>query len=480
LVCASFITGPAARAASCASPAGGGEWRSFGHDLSNTRSQPLEDKITPATALLLLPKWKFSIAGAGAGGLGGFASTPVIADGCLYAGTGTGTIFAVNADSGELVWSTQLPVPTLSGLTNLAAIFSLAVGDGRVYVNVGPQLTPGGPYTAALDQQTGQVLWKTVVDVDPSAFINSSVALINGMVFVGICGPENGPNDRRHPGGFALLDPATGAIITRTYVVSAEDDARGLKGASIWATPVWDPDTNYMYAGTGQPANKNRESSLSNAIIKVDVDPSRATFGEIVDSYHGDWDNRFDVDFGGSPILFTDSQGNTLVGSIQKSGKYHTVFADTMEQGWWTRLVDDEVALGDTSSGAYDGTAIYITADAQTEVQDSTTPNPGYLYALNRDNGTVRWKFPTADGFTYHLTTVAGGVVYTVTNHGLLIGIDASSGLPVLVRSLAADAADACVNLSSGVSVARNTVYAVCDIGAVGGGWIIAYSPLAV
>jgi outer membrane protein assembly factor BamB len=424
---------------------------------------------------MLLQKWKFSVAGAG--GAGNFHSTPVIADGCLYAGSGAGTIFALNADTGAVVWSTQLPVPPLLGLAAIASVYSLAVGDGRVYANVG---ATGGPYTAALDQQTGAVLWKTVVDVDPTAYTNSSPALINGMVFIGISGPENGPNDRRHPGGFALLDPATGEILKRTWIVSEADDARGLKGASIWATPVWDRDTNYMYAGTGQPANKSRESSLSNAIVKVDVDRSRSTFGEIVDWYHGDWDNRFDVDFGGSPILFTDSQGNKLVGSLQKSGKYHAVFTDTMEQAWWRRLVDDEVALGDASSGAYDGSAIYITADAQTEVQDSTTPNAGYLYALNRDDGTVKWKFLTADGVTYHLTTVAGGVVYTVTNHGLLIGIDASSGLPVLVRSLAADAADACVNLSSGVSVARNTVYAVCDIGAVGGGWIVAYSPLAL
>src|SRR5687767_6945126 len=57
----------------------GGDWTSFGSDLSNTRSQPNETELTPESAALILPKWTFSVAGAG--GLGNFQSTPVISDG---------------------------------------------------------------------------------------------------------------------------------------------------------------------------------------------------------------------------------------------------------------------------------------------------------------------------------------------------------------------------------------------------------------
>jgi hypothetical protein len=88
----------------------------------------------------------------------------------------------------------------------------------------------------------------------------------------------------------------------------------------------------------------------------------------------------------------------------------------------------------------------------------------------------INWSVPLANGVDYHLISVAGGVVYMVTTTGLLVGIDAATGLPATIRSLTADALDPCVNASSGAVVARNTVYAVCDIGAVGGGWIIAYS----
>ena len=47
------------------------------------------------------------------------------------------------------------------------------------------------------------------------------------VIFIGISGPENGPNKRRHPGGFALLDAKTGSLIKRVYTVSAAENARG-------------------------------------------------------------------------------------------------------------------------------------------------------------------------------------------------------------------------------------------------------------
>lgn len=457
----------AAATASCAPASGGGDWPSFGHDLSNTRSQPAEDQISTATAASLLPKWSFSVTGAG--GAGGFQSVPVVSDGCVYVGTNAGWVFALNADTGDVVWTQNLASSDL--LVGLSGgIFALAVGDGRVYANVS---ATGSPYSAALDQETGEVLWATVVDRTPGAYTNSSVALIDGMVFIGISGPENGPAGARHPGGFALLDPATGDIIKRVWTVSEAEDARGLKGASLWGTPVYDPDTGYMYDGTGQPANKSREATLSNALIKVDMDRGRDSFGEVVDYYKGQLDERLDVDFGASPNLFTDSNGDLLVGALQKSGVYHAVFADTMDQAWWVRLADAS-ALNNVSTAAVDDTSVYVAAGQRVAANQSASP--GTLFALAKDTGAIRWKIPVADGIEYHPITVANGVVYLVTTHGILLGLRATDGVPVLARPMGLDVADACANLSAAVTVARHTVFAHCDTGVRGGGWLVAYA----
>lgn len=359
-----------------------------------------------------------------------------------------------------------------NGLAGLSGgVFSLAVGDGRVYANV---TTLGSPYTVAMDQDTGAVLWRTIVTKDEGSYTNSSVALVDDMVFIGISGPENSERDVRHPGGWALLDAKSGRLIGRWYTIDEKDDKRGQQGTSLWATPVYDPKTGYLFDGTGQPANKEAEHSLSNSIVKIDARRSRSTFGEIVDYYKGDYDERLDVDFGGSPVLFKNAEGDKLIGELQKSGRFHAVYADTMEQAWWARLADP-IALGNSSTPAYDGAAIYVPANAQSDVE-RREPNPGYLYSLSPANGMVNWKVPTADGVEYHLTTGAGEVVYLVTTHGLLRGFNAENGLPVTARSVGVDAnADACVNLSSGAVVARNMIYAVCDVAAAGTGWLVAY-----
>lgn len=481
LVGAALVVPTAQAAPGCAKPDHpGGDWPTFGLDAGNSRHQANEKEITADTAAMITPQWRFSIASAEADG--NFQSTPVVADGCVFAGTNTGWLFALNADTGEIVWKRSLSSDDPYGLAGLSGgVFSLGVGDGRVYANV---TALGSPYTIALDQKTGAILWRTIVTKDEGSYTNSSVALIDDMVFIGISGPEDSDRKVRHPGGWALLDAKSGRLIGRWYTINEKDDKRGQQGASLWATPVYDAATGYIFDGTGQPANKDAEHSLTNSILKIDVERRRKTFGKIVDYYKGDYDERVDVDFGGSPTMFRNENGDKLVGELQKSGRFHAVYADTMEQAWWQRL-SDPIALGNSATGAYDGKAIYIPATASTDPGrvaigggnvPAREPSPGYLYALDPSTGAIKWRVPTGDGVEYHLVTVAGGVVYLVTTHGLLLGFDAENGLPVAARSLSADtAADACANLSSGAIVARNMIYAVCDVGAAGTGWLVAY-----
>src|SRR5260370_14641645 len=51
---------PAAAAGSCTTtPTGGGDWPAYGHDASNTRSQPEESGFGPAAVAGLTPVWAF-------------------------------------------------------------------------------------------------------------------------------------------------------------------------------------------------------------------------------------------------------------------------------------------------------------------------------------------------------------------------------------------------------------------------------------
>ena len=98
----------AAEAASCAAVgAPGGDWPMYGADSANSRYQKHEKLISPADVPLLSPAWTFSTKGAG--GEGDITGTPVVAGGCLYVATSRGWVFALNADTGEVVWKSKVP-----------------------------------------------------------------------------------------------------------------------------------------------------------------------------------------------------------------------------------------------------------------------------------------------------------------------------------------------------------------------------------
>jgi len=137
---------------------------------------------------------------------------------------------------------------------------------------------------------------------------------------------------------------------------------------------------------------------------------------------------------------------------LQKSGVFHAVYADTMQSAWTSLLSTIPPATaGNASSAANDGERVYAIA------------NPGVLHALDIDTGRTRWVAPIGDGADYHPVSVANGVVYTIGNHGTLLGYDATTGIPLLAKPLLVDGQKACVPLAGGVSIAQHTVFANCD-----------------
>ncbi|HEX2232399.1 MAG TPA: PQQ-binding-like beta-propeller repeat protein, partial [Thermoleophilaceae bacterium] len=109
LVAAALLLVPgSASAASCATAASpGGDWPVYGRDLANTRVQPREKLISPADAPFLTPSWVFSTQKAG--GEGDITGTPIVSGGCVYVGTSRSWVFALNADTGDVVWKAKLP-----------------------------------------------------------------------------------------------------------------------------------------------------------------------------------------------------------------------------------------------------------------------------------------------------------------------------------------------------------------------------------
>ncbi len=466
--------GGASAASGCAPAAHvGGDWPIYGQSYANARSQPAEKTISPTTVATLEPAWTFSPGNVG--GKGQLQSTPVIGGGCVYVTTSSGYIYALNADTGELQWGDRYAV-TVQGVCCGGTLFAPAYHEGVLYMNVSSNPATGGagPHVLALNAATGAVIWRSLpVSTEPGAYTNSSAVWYEGMIWIGISGPEQAPN---RVGGFAFLDANTGEILVRTRTIPDDQAAKGYGGGSIWTTAAFDPTNDTGYAGTGQPsAWAGNESERVNAIVKFDADRTSPTFGQILDSMKGTWDDApyIDVDFAGSPTLYKDALGETMVAEFQKSGWLHAGYTRHMTAGWSRPVAPFGTALGNYSSTATDGKNIFVHGFL-----------PGQLWSVNGTTGIPNWVVPVPTTLAANPVTYTNGVVYLPDGKGVLNAFDATTGATLLARPMSADTPAACGNSGGGLSIARNTVYSVCgdkgvqfSIGPTdaASGWLIAY-----
>ncbi|HEX8646702.1 MAG TPA: PQQ-binding-like beta-propeller repeat protein [Thermoleophilaceae bacterium] len=317
----------------------GGEWRSFGGDMSNTRTQPREKTIAPADAPLLTPAFTFSTADAGMEG--DFTGTPIVADGCIYAATNRGWAMAINADDGKLVWKAKFPQGGTAN--NSVAVTDRACGKSVKYkkkvvkrrvkgklvrsikrvrvaktkycptIFVGATRTRGslsgdadvdqvancphktctGPYAFALDQATGKLAWLTApLDDQSGADLFGSPAIYDGMLMLGVSGgaAELGDEADRiaFQGSMSFIDTATGRIVKKTWTIHPPNQPNDdFAGGAIWSTPAIDTEDKVAYVGAGNPFRPHAEHPHTNAVLKFDVNRKSKRFGEIVGSYKG-------------------------------------------------------------------------------------------------------------------------------------------------------------------------------------------------
>ncbi|HKE42674.1 MAG TPA: PQQ-binding-like beta-propeller repeat protein, partial [Casimicrobiaceae bacterium] len=139
-----------------------------------------------------------------------FLSSPVLADGGVYFGSGDGHVYALDAATGDLRWKFE---------TGDVVHASPAYADGVIFIG------SWDSYFYAIDARTGSEKWRFHGGEDPlihnQVGFQSSPAVINGMVYTG-CRDSN----------LYALDAATGKEKWRynaggSWVISSPAVARG-------------------------------------------------------------------------------------------------------------------------------------------------------------------------------------------------------------------------------------------------------------
>lgn len=395
------------QAQQCASPPSplssrAGAWNGWGFDNGESRYQ-----TSPGIAASDIPKlrmrWVFGFPNASS-----MSSQPSVAGGRIFIGSEDGTVYALDAASGCVRWTYSAG----AGVRGAISLGRLPSGQWAAFF---------GDFHAlvhAVNADTGAMLWKTQLDRHPAAQITGSTVFAEGRVYVPVSSSEESlANNSDYAcctfrGSVAALDAATGTKIWQTYTVSEPAkpytlsrksvELSGPAGAAIWSAPALDLKRHLLYVATG------------NSYTAVDVPASDAIVAIALDTGAIQWIRQTlpsddfivgcplhpncpknpggDLDYGASPILVTLANGGDVLLAGQKSGVVYALDPDDRGRVVWQTRVGSGGPLGGIQWGmASDGTNVYAAvADRLLGSQGS----PG-LYALDVQTGTKRWSAPT-------------------------------------------------------------------------------------
>jgi polyvinyl alcohol dehydrogenase (cytochrome) len=435
----------------------GSNWPMYGGDVSGSRNNAVERLLSVRSVTRGLGvKWRFTGPG------GPVYGTPAVVDGRVYAADVAGNVFALDATTGAPVWLSHVgPVAAYPFVVTSSVLVTdrlVIVGDQSGIVHALDRSTGVLQWVRRPNAAGFPAIWGS-----PSLATVRTRVGNRALVLVPVASNEETfTTTEQQPccfsrGSLAALDPETGKVVWQTYMVSDAESAAGAAGVSIWTMPVYDRASNLVYVSTGNNF-ANRDSApttdTSDAIIAIDAATGRIVWKNQrtpddtwVSAYTVSADHM-DADFGDTPAIFRLANGRKVVAAGQKSGFMHVLDAKTgalvsMKEflpagglgGFFADSAESHGVLfangnrwADYGGGETGGIAAVITG----QVQGATAPKSGDVVAIRADRrGTLTelWRFSRPDTPMMGAVAVANSVVYVhASKEGELYALDERTG----------------------------------------------------
>jgi quinohemoprotein ethanol dehydrogenase len=248
---------------------GGDEWLTYGGTYDEQRHSKLT-QINKDNVSQLGVAWTYDLATNR-----GVESTPIVVDGTMYVTSAWSVVYALDAKTGAEKWVYDPEVDKAVGVKACCDVVNrgVAVYDGKVFVGV----IDGR--LEALNAETGEKVWSTVtVDQSLPYTITGAPRAVNGKILIGNGGAELGVR-----GYLSAYDSGSGDLVWRFYTVpnplkqpdgAASDDAFvnvgnvtwGDEGAwttdggggTVWDSIVYDEVNDQIIFGVGNGSPWNR------------------------------------------------------------------------------------------------------------------------------------------------------------------------------------------------------------------------------
>jgi len=441
------------------------DWQMSGNGLANDRNQPRETLIGVGNVATLKAAWTFKT-------LGSVSATPLVTGGYVYFPDWGGGLHKLDARTGRVAWSHK--VSEYTGWSDSASRATPVLADGVLVIAQQPQsfgAKHDSSYLLGLNPETGNLLWKVMLDKHPAMTLSQSPVVYNGVIYIGTSSnEEHWATDTKYEccsfvASMAAVDLKTGKVIWQTPMVP-----KGYTGAAIWSsTPAVDPKRGVVYVTTGNNYTTPKDVADCQQSGKRDCLPQDDHMDSFValdlktgaikwatrlvpfDSWNG---NCFvdepglgscpeprggDLDFGQGAMLYTatlDGKARDLLAAGQKSGMFWGIDRDSGKVVWGTQVGPGGQSGGTVWGSATDGNHLYI-AIANSAFQDWTMQPSGIIAtggmwsALDPATGKILWQTAEPTGsWAWGAVSVANGVVYagSMDPKGYMRALDANTG----------------------------------------------------
>ena len=439
-----------------------GDVVSYGLGPRAQRYSPL-DKINMETVKDLVPAWSFSFGGEKQRGQ---EAQPLVHDGTIFVTGSYSRLWAIDARTGKELWEYvhRLPgdiLPCCDVINRGPALYD----DLVIFGTLDAQLL-------AFDQKTGKRRWKEkIADYKDAYTFSAAPLIVNDMVVTGLSGGEFGvvgevqardaktgkslwtrPTIEGFVGTFGGKESTMTGERNKTW----EGDSWRHGGGAPWNGGTYDPETNLIYMGVGNPSPWNAHGRPGANLYTSSTLALNPENGEIVWHFqytpHDTWDfdgtNEFipfDYEENGRTVKaggHADRNGFFYV-LDRTNGKFLRAFPFVRKITWAERIDENgkPVETGNRpgnpadlqqTGGVQKGEAVFTAPSflgAKNWNPIAYNPDTGLFYVPSNEWGMDIWNEP----ISYKKGVAFLGAVFTIKSlyedHvGVLRAVDPKTG----------------------------------------------------
>jgi len=393
------------------SPAQAVNW---GHDTNRYSPSTVAGLTVPEIPNLEL-KWAFAFPDAFRA-----RSQPTIAMGTVFVGSQDGRVYALDLETGCARWTFSAAAEVRTGIV-------LSLSEAPMSKD-NPPLAYFGDIIArfyAVNALTGELVWSLKADDHPSATLTATPAFHEGMVFVPVSSLEVIPAaDPAYEcctfrGSVLAIDATSGDVLWRHHTIPGEPSevsrtSIGTKvlspsGAPVWSSPTVDVKRGLIYVGTGEnyssPADEN-----SDAVLAIDMATGarvwtrQSTSGDawnvacmMADNPNCPPEDGPDFDHGSSILIVELDKDKDILLAGHKNGTVYALDPDNKAEVLWAT----EVGRGSIQGGVHFGmsaadTQLYVPINDMNNTRngdylDPEQARPG-MHSIDANTGKLLWS----------------------------------------------------------------------------------------